>query len=109
MHKSHRIEQLKGFLDSDPDDSFVRFALAQEYTKMGTLKAALDAYKYIEQNDPNYVGVYYHLAKLYEELTEPELALDTYEKGIEIAKKIPDFHALSELINAKRNLEIELE
>ena len=34
-------------------------------------------------------------------------ALETYIEGIEISKKIKDFHALSELNTAKLNLEIE--
>lgn len=58
--------------------------------------------------DPDYVGTYYHLGKLYEEIEEGEKALEIYQKGIEIAKKIKDQHALSELMGAKMNLEMEL-
>jgi len=54
------------------------------------------------------VGLYYHLGKLYEELGETDLALLTYEDGVSVAKKAADFHALSELHNAKMNLEIEI-
>jgi hypothetical protein len=62
----------------------------------------------ISSNDPGYVGMYYHLGKLYEKMGEPELALEAYTAGINVAKKIPDFHALSELNNAKLNLEMEM-
>ena len=104
--KSNRIETLIGFLDEDPDDSFVRFALAKEYEKLGTLKKALDTYLELKTKDPNYVGLYYHLGGLYESLNEKSNALSTYEEGIKVAKKIADFHSLSELHTAKTNLEI---
>lgn len=108
MDRTKRIEQLKSFLENDPDDSFIRFALAQEYSKIGTLKAALDEYLYILKHEPSYIGLYYHLGKLYEELGEKHKALHTYDAGIEESKKVPDFHAISELQGAKTNLEIEL-
>lgn len=41
-------------------------------------------------------------------MEEPDLALEAYTAGINVAKKIPDFHALSELNNAKLNLEMEM-
>lgn len=107
MERTKRIEQLKSFLENDTEDSFLRFALAQEYTKIGTLKAALDEYIYILKNDPDYVGLYYHLGKLYEELSEPANAILTYKAGIDVAKKVPDFHSISELQGALSNLEIE--
>lgn len=103
-----RIDQLKSFLEADPNDSFVRFALAQEYAKHGILKSALVEYLTLKENDPEYVGLYYHLGQLYEELSEPKNALTTYEEGIEVAKKQTDFHALGELMNVKTNLELEL-
>ncbi len=104
---NNRIESLLAFLKDDPDDSFVRFALAKEYEKMGTLKKALDTYLDLKNMDPDYIGLYYHLGGLYELLHEKENALKTYEEGITLAKKIADFHALSELHNAKMNLEVE--
>lgn len=108
MEKMKRIEQLKSFLKEDEEDSFIRFALAQEYTKHGILKSALDEYLEIYRRNPHYVGLYYHLGKLYEELSEQEDAMKIYEEGIALTKEIADFHALSELMNAKTNLEMEL-
>ena len=104
--ENNRIDALLGFLAEDPEDSFVRFALAKEYEKLGTLKKALDTYLELKKMDPNYVGLYYHLGGLYEVLSEKDEALKIYEEGITIAKKLSDFHALSELHNAKTNLEI---
>ena len=105
--KNNRIDSLLSFLKEDPEDAFVRFALAKEYEKLGTPKKALDTYLELKEMDPEYIGLYYHLGGLYQELGEKEKALKTYEEGITLAKKIADFHSLSELHNAKTNLEVE--
>lgn len=104
--ENNRIDSLLAFLKDDPEDSFVRFALAKEYEKLGTLKKALDTYLELKEIAPGYVGLYYHLGGLYEVLSEKKKALATYEEGIGIAKKLADFHSLSELHNAKTNLEV---
>lgn len=93
-------------LSEDPDNSFLHFAIAKEYEKLDQLDTALQKYEYLLSHDPNYVGLYYHHAKLLEELGEDETALEIYGKGIAIAKAQNDLHALSELQNAKMNLEI---
>lgn len=103
----NRIETLKSFLIEDPTDSFILFALAKEYEKIGTLKIALDTYNDLKTLDPDYVGLYYHLAGLHIKLGQVDEALKTYEEGIIVAKKAADFHALSELHNAKMNIGIE--
>ncbi len=105
--QKNRIDTLLNFLKDDPSDSFLMFALAKEYEKIGTLKKALDTYNTLRENDPDYVGLYYHLAALQLELSMPEKAIETYDKGIEIAKKIADFHALSELHTARMNLDVD--
>lgn len=66
-------------------------------------------FKSIEAHDPDYIGVYYHLGKLYSEIEENKKALDTYKKGIEVAMRLSDLHAKSELQGALLNLELELE
>ena len=95
-------------LEDDSENEFVLFALAQEYSKVGNLTDSLKYYQALKQKNENYVGLYYHLAALYAELDEYDKALSTYETGIAIAKKLQDHHALSELMNAKTNLEMEL-
>lgn len=103
-----RLAKLMDFLKESPDDSFILFAIAKEYEKLGTTKEALEYYEKLTIIDPDYVGTYYHLGKLREEKEEAEAALTIYQKGIDIAKKIKDQHALSELMGAKMNLEMEL-
>lgn len=108
MSDSRRLDQLKGLLENDPEDSFVLFALAKEYENLESFDTAIDTYEKLRSVDPNYVGLYYHLGGLYAELDNPETALDIYTTGIQIAEKQVDLHALSELKSAKLNLELEL-
>jgi len=100
-----RLEQLKALLEQSPHDSFLIFALAKEYEKLGEQETALRYYLHLEEHDPAYVGAYYHLGKLYEKMGEAGLALETYDRGIEAARRAGDQHALGELAGARLGLE----
>ena len=103
-----RVNKLETMIEEDPKDEFVMFALAQEYDKLGLLEQSVKWYNQLKTVNPDYVGLYYHLASVYAELEKEEEAVETYNIGIEIAKKLNDQHALSELQNAKLNYELEL-
>lgn len=105
---SARLKILLDLLASSPEDSFISFAIAKEYEKAGADQEALAWYKKLVEMDENYVGTYYHLAKLLERQQCPEEALAVYDQGINIAKKINDQHALAELQNASMNLTLGL-
>lgn len=92
-----RIARILAFLEQNPKDNFLRHALALEYIKTGKLTAAKELFEAVLTDSPDYVGSYYHLAKLLEQLQETELAIQWYEKGMEAAKKADDHHSLSEL------------
>lgn len=105
---SDRLSKLLAFLVDSPDDSFLIFAVAKEYESAGQVDQALKHYLLLKEKDPEYIGLYYHLANLYIHIQEEILAMTIYKEGIELAKKQSDFHALSELNNAKTNLEITM-
>ena len=96
----NRIEQLKSFLELDPSDSFTRFALALEYLKSDNTHLAEELFVHIIRQEPEYVGVYYHLGKLYELKGKFELASSTYVRGIDVATTASDIHAANELREA---------
>ena len=85
-----RINKIKEFLASNPDDSFLQHALALEYIKLGDDTQARQLFESLLAREPGYVGSYYHLAKLLERQEETEGAVKIYEKGIEEAKKAGD-------------------
>ena len=99
-----RIKQLKAFLEESPGDSFLQHALALEYIKLGDEDQAEQLFRSILDQDPGYIGTYYHLAKLLERMDQTEAAIGIYEKGMEAAKKAGDQHALGELRGAYEEL-----
>ena len=99
-----RINKLLDFLKINPKDNFLRHALALEYIKIGeTIKARILFIEILTES-PNYVGSYYHLAKLLESTNEIDLAVSYYEKGMEEAKKAKDNHSFNELQAALEDL-----
>ncbi len=104
--KKDRLTLLQEMLKEDPVNSFLLFALAKEQEKIGQIELAIQTFLALKEKDKEYVGLYYHLAKLYEQIEEKDQALTTYIAGIGIAKSLKDQHALAELQNAKLNLEI---
>ncbi|HHP7237043.1 tetratricopeptide repeat protein [Longibacter sp.] len=100
-----RLDQLLDFYEEDPDDNFVRFALAQEYLKRDQPEKALALFEELVDTDPDYVGTYYHLGKLYEQLGRTPDAIETYDQGIEVARDQRDTKNLSELQDAKLKAE----
>ncbi len=101
-----RVPLLLQYLEDDPDDAFTRFALASEYRKRGEQAAALQLFERLVADQPAYVGTYYHLAALYQELDRPEEARATYHAGILEAGRQADRHSESELRTALMELEI---
>jgi Tfp pilus assembly protein PilF len=99
-----RIERLKSFLVDSPDDSFVQHALALEYIKIGDESAAKELFTAVLARDENYIGSYYHLAKLLERTGDTEGALQVYQKGMQKAQQAGDRHAYSELQMAYEDL-----
>jgi Tfp pilus assembly protein PilF len=99
-----RISKLKAFLESSPDDSFLKHALALEYIKLNDDVTARRLFEELLQHEPGYVGSYYHLGKLLERAGEQALAGNTYEKGMAIAKETKDMHAYNELQAAYEDL-----
>lgn len=96
-----RLDQLRAFYEEDPEDPFTRYALAQEHLKHDNESRALALFEELVETDPDYVGTYYHLGKLYERLDRTDEALDAYEQGIGVAREQGAQKALSELQDAK--------
>ncbi len=99
-----RIEKIKEFLKDHPNDNFLRHALALEYLKINEDVQAKDLFTAILTESPDYIGSYYHLAKLLEKLGETQAAIDYYEKGMVAAKAAKDQHAYNELQAAYEDL-----
>lgn len=98
--QSTRLVKLLEFLESDPNDPFVLYALATEYNTSNDTEKALEYYLKLIADHPDYVGTYYHLGKLYQKLGNAEQALVIYQQGMVAARNKRDMHAFSELQGA---------
>lgn len=94
-----RLEQLLEFYKEDPNDPFNIYALANEYKSLD-MEMALKYFEILVKEHPDYLATYYHLAQIYRDNDENELARITYEKGIEKASKTSEHLLLRELKNA---------
>jgi len=100
----NRIEKLQEFLTANPKDNFLRHALALEYIKIGNDADAKTLFETILTESPDYIGSYYHLAKLLERTGDNTNAIAWYEKGMQAAKAAKDNHAYNELQAAYEDL-----
>ena len=93
----NRIETLKGFLKDNPNDSFLRYALALEYIKLGQNDEAVREFEAVRNTDPEYVATYYQLGQKHD-------AEKIFRTGITVATKAGDEHTRSELEAALEGL-----
>jgi Tfp pilus assembly protein PilF len=100
----NRIEKINAFLIENPRDNFLRHALALEHSKLGNDLVAKELLEAVLTDSPDYIGSYYHLAKLLEKLEMVPQAIEWYEKGMAAAKNAGDQHAYNELQAAYEDL-----
>lgn len=104
-----RAKQLAAYIKKNPGDSFSKFALALEFLKMDKVDKACILFEDVRNNDPGYVGVYYHLGSVYERLGRLQDARDTYEQGIRVASDRHDQRTVSELNEVLTELKFEMD
>ncbi|MEJ7557752.1 MAG: tetratricopeptide repeat protein [Pedobacter sp.] len=98
--QSTRLAKLLEFLESDPNDPFILYALATEYNSLANAEKAFAYYLKLVAEHPEYVGTYYHLGKLYEKTGDLDAAIKVYQNGMTAARTKRDMHAFSELQGA---------
>lgn len=103
---SDRIKQLQKFMEEDPRDPFLKYALAIEHLQIDKTKSR-ELFEDLLENHPDYIGTYYHAAALYAELGLRDMAEKTYQSGIDKAKMLRETHALRELQSAYMNFQFE--
>lgn len=105
MTASSRLQHIQEMLKNEPNDSFLSYALALEYSKLNDTTKAIELIEELLKRDENYLGAYYQLGKYYEQTAELEMASATYTKGIAIAKIQKNNKAIGELNEALMMLE----
>lgn len=95
-----RLDKLKAFLEKNPEDPFLHYAIASELLKMGEYQGALAGFEQMLTDFPDYLGTYYHLGKLYEQLGQSDQAANTYQQGMLVAQKAGNRNTFNELRGA---------
>lgn len=102
------ISRLAKAIKKDPDDIFSKFALALELLKVDSVEKAQFLFEAVLKQDPEYLGVYYHLGKLYQSQGYYKQALQLFEDGITMAARQNEPRAKSELQEALQQLRFEM-
>ena len=102
----NRLEQLLDMLEEDPRDPFNLYAVAIEYQEVNADKSR-QLFEKLLMDHPDYLPTYYHAAALFSNLNDRDRALFIYDRGIELASKQQNQHALRELTNARTSFMME--
>lgn len=100
-----RLNQLLDMLKDEPNDTFLRYALAMEYAKLDQPEEALTHFNQIIHQNPDYVAAYFMAGRSAEQKSDIDLAKAYYRRGIDTAQRIGDSHAAGEISAALMMLE----
>ena len=95
-----RLKLIKEMLETNPDDSFLKYAAGLEYETDDKIKKAIETIKDLLAHDANYLGAYYKLGKLLETDGKEKEAIKVYRQGLDVSKKISDLKTEGELSEA---------
>lgn len=105
--QSERLTKLLTMEQANPDDAFIKFAIALEYVNAGKDELALPYFELLAGKHPHYQPLYYHLGKLYERTGALNEARKIYTAGFKIAQSSGDLKTAGELTEALSLLEDE--
>ena len=95
-----RIANFRSFIARTPTDPFPRYGLAMELKGQGKLVEAIDAFRELIENFPDYVATYLMAGGTLVALDRKAEASSIYRQGIEVAARRGDQHARKELESA---------
>jgi Tfp pilus assembly protein PilF len=100
VKNSLRKESLLTMLEKEPQDVFLNYALAMEFLSEHNFSAAESQLQKTLSIEPDYLPCFYQLGQVHEKLNQDVLAIEFYNKGIELANKQGNKKALGELNEA---------
>ncbi len=91
-----KLERIRAVCAARPGEPFAWYSLAMELWKTSPAEAVA-AFEKVQVDFPDYLAAYYQFGKLLLERGEPERARGVLEKGVALARRQGDGHALGEL------------
>ena len=98
---AERLEQLRALLAEEPNDPFLRYAIALELKRAGRMEEAAADLERLIREDPKYIACYYQLALLYADLGRADDALRACDAGALQCLVTGDRKARTELMQLK--------
>ena len=92
-----RIAMLSEILTANPEDSFARYGLAQEYSNAGQTDQALQEFKTLIEKNPDYTPAYFMAAQALAKASRVDEAKRMLVDGISSARRTRNTHAQSEM------------
>jgi tetratricopeptide (TPR) repeat protein len=100
-----RLELLQDNLRTNPDATFVRYALAMELANSGEPEEAWRHFEYLLEHHAAYSATYYHAGRLLVNLGRRAEAREVLKKGVEVTGSQGNLHAQTELQAALEELD----
>src|SRR6202162_2653943 len=92
-----RIAMLSEILAANPEDSFARYGLAQEYSNAGQIEPALQEFKTLIEKNPDYTAAYFMAAQTLASASRVDEGKRWLADGISSARRAGNGHAQSEM------------
>ena len=92
-----RLEQIQKLLEREPDDVFLNFGLAMEYTKAARHADAVAQFERIHRIDPSYIPAYFQKGNTLIAAGDEAGARSALQQGIAVARQVGDQHAVGEM------------
>ncbi len=100
-----RMEQLKKWLEENPSDPFLHYAIATEHVAGDNDEEAEKIFTLLVREHPTYFATYYHYGMLMERRGDEDAAISIYKKGMEVTRELGEQHAYNELRSVLEELE----
>lgn len=102
---SNRLEQLRSMLADDPEDKFLRYAIALERRRAGDRAGAAEDLESLLGKDPTFIACYYQLAQVLAEMGRTQDAIQTCDAGALQCLVAGDRKTRTELLSLRGDLE----
>jgi thioredoxin-like negative regulator of GroEL len=88
---------LTEILAANPEDSFARYGLAQEYSNTGQIDQAVKEFKTLLEKNPDYTAAYFMAAQALVKDDRTDEAKRMLVDGVSSARRTGNTHAQSEM------------
>ena len=100
-----RREQLEAMLADSPEDTFLRYALAMEWSSEGDDEKSVEIFRALMGDTPPYVPAFFMCGQSLVRLDRNDEAKTVLTEGIDQARQQNDMHAAGEMTEFLASIE----